>query len=113
MIGARLSHLFANVSSLEESRRFYVDRLGLEVLFEEPGYLRVGNADGWHMGMEEGAAGDGGIEIVLRVEDVDAAYAALRADGVEFDSAPQSMPWGMRHAWLKDPSGHRLSLYSP
>jgi hypothetical protein len=24
---------------------------------------------------------------------------------------PQDMPWGWRHAYLKDPDGHPLSLY--
>ena len=55
--GARLSHLFVRVHSLAETRRFYVELLGLEVLMEEPGYLRIGNPDGWHMGMEEGRQG--------------------------------------------------------
>jgi hypothetical protein len=29
-----------------------------------------------------------------------------------FATAPQDMPWGMRHAWLEDPDGYRLSMYS-
>ncbi|MGH2428214.1 MAG: VOC family protein [Candidatus Limnocylindria bacterium] len=114
LTGTRLSHLFVHVRSLEDARRFYVDLLGLAVLMEEPGYLRIGNADGWHIGMEEvpDRIGSAGIEIVLRVEDVDAAYERLTAEGVAFETEPQDMPWGARHAWLRDPSGYRLSIYS-
>jgi catechol 2,3-dioxygenase-like lactoylglutathione lyase family enzyme len=111
--GARLSHLFVRVASLAESRRFYVDLLGLEVLVDEPGYLRVGNADGWHLGMEEDEpVGADGIELVIRVPDVDATHARLADAGVAFDGPPADMPWGARHAWLRDPSGYRLSIWS-
>lgn len=112
--GARLSHLFVHVRSLAEARRFYVDLLGLEVLIEEPGYLRVGNADGWHIGMEEvpDQVGSVGIELVLRIDDVDEAYARMTDAGVAFETEPRDMEWGARHAWLRDPSGYRLSIYS-
>jgi catechol 2,3-dioxygenase-like lactoylglutathione lyase family enzyme len=109
-----LSHLFMHVSSLERSRRFYVDLLGLSVLLEEPGYLRVGGADGFHIGLEErgpGQVGAAGIEIVIRVDDVDTTYARL-AEQVPFESGPADQPWGARHVWLHDPDGYRLSLYS-
>lgn len=49
----RLNHLFIHVADLSASRSFYVDALGLEVLFEEPGYLRVRGQDGFHIGMEQ------------------------------------------------------------
>jgi catechol 2,3-dioxygenase-like lactoylglutathione lyase family enzyme len=111
---ARLSHLFVHVRSLEETRRFYVEQLGLEVLMEEPGYLRIGNADGWHIGMEEvpDQVGSIGIELVVRVDDVDETYRRLTDAGVIFDTEPNDMEWGARHAWLHDPSGYRLSIYS-
>lgn len=113
MTGARLSHLFVRVRDLDASRRFYVDLLGLQVLIEEPGYLRVGNDDGWHIGMEEAEpVGASGIELVIRVPNVDAAYAALTASDVIFDSSPTDTDWGARHAWLRDPSGYRLSIFS-
>jgi catechol 2,3-dioxygenase-like lactoylglutathione lyase family enzyme len=113
MNDARLSHLFVHVVSLDDSRHFYVELLGLEVLLEEPGYLRVGNADGWHIGMEEAQPiGAEGIELVIRVTDVDTAYARLTDAGVTFESAPIDTDWGARHAWLRDPSGYRLSIYS-
>jgi len=111
--GARLSHLFVHVRSLPETRRFYVDLLGLEILMEEPGYLRIGNRDGWHMGMEEGKPiGADGIELVIGVDNVDDAYRRLVDAGAVFDSEPQDMEWGARHAWLRDPSGYQLSIYS-
>jgi len=112
---ARLSHLFLFVSNLERSRAFYVDALGLRVLIEEDGYLRIGSEGGFHMGMEEGSTdriGSAGIEIVIQVDDVDRRYEELRARGVAFDSAPADQPWGARHAWLRDPDGYRLSLFS-
>jgi catechol 2,3-dioxygenase-like lactoylglutathione lyase family enzyme len=109
----RLSHLFVHVASLAASRRFYVELLGLELLMEEPGYLRIGNPDGWHMGMEEAEPiGADGIELVIRVPDVDLAHARLTAAGVTFETSPIDTEWGHRHAWLRDPSGYRLSIYS-
>jgi catechol 2,3-dioxygenase-like lactoylglutathione lyase family enzyme len=107
-----LSHLFVHVVALERSRRFYVDLLGLEILAEEPGYLRLGGRDGFEMGVEERPAGDvgaTGIEIVVRVPDVDAAATRLRAAGVPV-TAPADQAWGVRHAWLHDPDGYRLSI---
>ena len=110
----RLSHLFMHVTDLAAARTFYVELLGLQVLIEEPGYLRVGREGGFHIGMEEepSQVGGAGIEIVVEVPDVDAAFRRLQGDGVAFDEPPADMPWGARHAWMRDPSGYRLSLFS-
>ena len=113
---ARLSHLFILVGDLEQTRRFYVGVLGLEVLTEEPGYLRVGGRDGFHLGIEEGEparVGATGIEIVVEVDDVDSRYRELVAAGVTFDGPPKDQPWSARHAWLSDPDGYRLSIFTP
>jgi catechol 2,3-dioxygenase-like lactoylglutathione lyase family enzyme len=108
------SHLFIHVSSLPASRAFYVDRLGLEVLMEEPGYLRVGGGEGFHIGLEErppAEVGGTGIEIVVRVGDVDVMASSLRDAGLEITD-PEDQPWGDRHAWTNDPDGYRISIYS-
>ena len=112
--GPRLSHVFMHVADLAASRAFYVDLLGLSVLLEEPGYLRVGAEGGFHIGMEEGpTVGSDGIEIVIEVPDVDRAFDELGGRGVAFEGPPADMSWGARHAWLRDPTGYRLSIYSP
>ena len=109
-----LSHVFMLVGDLAEARRFYVDLLGLEVLVEGGDYLRVGGGGGFHIGMEHGAVRtfDGGPEINVQVADVDAEYARLTAAGVPFDGPPVDQEWGARHAWLRDPDGRRLSIFT-
>lgn len=113
---AELSHLYVLVEDLQRSRSFYVDLLGLRVLLEEDGYVRVGGGDGFHIGMEKASPGTklGGdaIEIVIRVDDVDRRYNELCDRGIEFDSEPADQPWGARHVWLRDPDGNRVSLFS-
>ena len=110
-----LSHLFVHVTSLEATRHFYVDFLGLELLREEEGYLRVGGGDGFHIGFEErdwADVGAPGIEISIRVDDVDEVYRRLRAEHLDV-GRPDDQEWGARTAWLRDPDGYRLSIWSP
>jgi catechol 2,3-dioxygenase-like lactoylglutathione lyase family enzyme len=51
--------------------------------------------------------------ISLSVEDIDGTFTTLAGRGVEFIDesgnpvdGPQTMPWGDRAAWLKDPDGN-------
>ena len=111
-----LTHLFVHVTSLEATRHFYIDYLGLEVLTDDEGYLRVGGGDGFHMGFEErdwADVGAPGIQINVRVDDVDETWRRLREEGVPMSGPPEDQEWGTRQAWLFDPDGYRLSIYSP
>lgn len=110
-----LSHLFAHVRDLDAMRRFWTEIIGLELQADEGPYLRVGGGDGFGIGFEElprEQAGPEGFEIVVHVPNVDAAYERMRALGVAFDAPPADMPWGARSAWLRDPDGRRVSIYS-
>ena len=51
---------------------------------------------------------DGAPRVVLAagVEDVNAAYEALKAEGVTFVRPPTDQPWGMRTAHFADPEGN-------
>lgn len=98
-MAASLSHLFMLVSNLSAQRRLFVDLLGLDVIDEQGGYLRVGGAGGFHIGIEEGDPGSASdIEIVIRVDDVDDAYERLSESGVAVEGPPQDQYWGARHA---------------
>jgi catechol 2,3-dioxygenase-like lactoylglutathione lyase family enzyme len=116
-MSSALSHLFVSVRDLRASEAFYVGRLGLEILLGsvESGYLRVGGGGGFHLGLEEhpdDAIATDGIEIVIRVDDVDELCRRLTAAGFGIERGPADQPWGARHAWLRDPTGYRVSVYS-
>jgi catechol 2,3-dioxygenase-like lactoylglutathione lyase family enzyme len=111
MLAGRLSHLFMLTSDLDASRRLFVGLLGLEILTDEGGYLRVGGGGGFHLGIEKGEAGPSpGLEIVVAVDDVDQAYLALERGGIAVEAPPEEQPWGVRHLWFRDHDGRRLSV---
>lgn len=108
------------VSDLERSRRFYGETLAMEYLHgdersavyrTESGILLLLD----HVGADDllGAENvdherNSGAQavIVAGVDDVDEAYASLRAEGVEFIRPPEDRWWGMRTAHFRDPDGH-------
>lgn len=68
-------------------------------------------------GMEQMAPGRAlgadaaGVTLESEVDDVDAAYARLRADGVPIVKPRTTQPWGRRSAWIRDPDGAVVNLY--
>jgi catechol 2,3-dioxygenase-like lactoylglutathione lyase family enzyme len=105
-------HLFILVRDLERSLAFY-ERLGFMVERWGDGYARISDETGWYLGVEEGSnVGAPGVELVVRVDDVDRCFHELIAGGVAFEGTPEDQPWGARHVWLTDPDGYRLSLFS-
>jgi catechol 2,3-dioxygenase-like lactoylglutathione lyase family enzyme len=114
--GPQLTHILLYVSDLARSRAFYVDTLGLEPQVEEDDYLRLSGMGvdlGLHRAYEPEQTANGGVELQLRVDDVDVWHRRLSAQRASFTQAPADMPWGARHAFLRDPDGYRLSIYTP
>ena len=52
-----------------------------------------------------------GIRLYLETDGLDSLCRDLSDAGVDFIQRPEDMPWGWRHAYLRDPDGHELSLY--
>jgi catechol 2,3-dioxygenase-like lactoylglutathione lyase family enzyme len=52
----------------------------------------------------------GASHFCLEVEDIDAVYDDLRADGVEFVSEPVTLSKGVRVAYMYDPEGKIVEL---
>ena len=109
----RLSHLFLLVSDLEAQKRLFVELLGLEILLEYPGYIRVGGSGGFHIGMEQGDPGPiNSVEVTVEVDNVDVTYEQLLDAGVAVEEPPSDESWGARHAWFRDGDGRRMSIFS-
>ncbi len=115
----RLNHVLIYVADVSRSVDFYEKTLGF-VLIEGgggQGYARLRAPDGEAtLGLHH-TTGDAippwheGIRLYIEFEDLDTVCDRLERGGVVFDQPPRDMPWGWRHAYLKDPDGHELSLY--
>jgi predicted enzyme related to lactoylglutathione lyase len=115
------------VADMERAIRFYREVLGFALLRHEPDYasLRHGDVvlglgpvaklpmvDGYftrsRLAQERGL----GVEIVLEVDDVDAAYDAVRQSGHPIHEPLRDRPWGLTDFRIADPDGYYLRITS-
>ncbi len=108
------------VRDLARCMTFYRDTLGLQVQESDPDSVSFRMENVYFLLLEVSAAErmiseealelktEGGPRVLLAasVEDVDAAYEALKAKGVTFLRPPTNQPWGLRTAYFADPEGH-------
>lgn len=107
------NHAMVYVSDVAEARRFYVERLGFRVVEEAEGFYARLRSPGstTTVALHKREPGVSGIRLYFEAPNLDAFCARLAKQGVRFDKEPQDMPWGWRHAYLRDPDGHEISLY--
>ena len=113
----QVSVVMLGVHNVTRSLAFYRDKLGLKVQREIPGFAFV-NAGAVTLCLSEPAARvrgqvAGAGEIVFSVEDVSAAYQALRGKGVQFTHGPRNVTPTTRVANFDDPDGNHLSISGP
>jgi catechol 2,3-dioxygenase-like lactoylglutathione lyase family enzyme len=118
MLQLKIGLLMLGVHNVERSLGFYRDRLGLRVQNQFPGFAFLDGGDGFVLALSEplGSASDqlaGATEVVLGVENVRAAYAELREQGIEFLNEPRNVNGTEWAANFRDPDGHLLSIYGP
>jgi lactoylglutathione lyase len=108
------------VRDLARCLTFYRDTLGLPMKNSDPDSVTFQMENQYFLLLEVSAAADlisseanalkieGGPRVLLAagVEDVDAAYEALKAKGVTFLRPPTNQPWGLRTAHFADPEGN-------
>jgi len=128
----KFSNVRLLVKDFAKCFKFYTEQLGLEPAWgdESSGYASFKVADGieglalfvsdW-MAPSVGNA-DKELPVGFReksvvcfsVDNVDDAYAALKAKGVVFINEPTDMAgWGSRTVNLRDPEGNLIELFSP
>jgi len=109
---------------LDESRAFYGDTLGLEILREDPDRIVFRCGGGTQLVITESTVGtsDTQTQLAWRVPDLRLALADLRARGVRIEEyeAPDPVTVDgiadMGHswaAWFTDPSGNVLGVVQP
>lgn len=125
--GFRIMHTMLRVLDLDASLRFYVDALGMKVLFRQDypegrfTLAFVGFGEEWWQPAvelthnwdqkEPYILGTGYGHVALEVDDVHAACAALAAKGVKIPRPPGAMRHGsINIAFLEDPDGYRIEL---
>jgi methylmalonyl-CoA/ethylmalonyl-CoA epimerase len=104
------------VADVEAATAFYRDRLGLRLLFEAPG-LAFFDCGGVRLMLSRAESPEfdhPGSVLYFRVEDVEAAYDALRVRGVAFVDEPHVVHRAADHdLWMtffRDPAGNPLAL---
>lgn len=105
------------VENLRASVRFFVDRLGFDVVFESEGFVSLRHPHGdLQVGFmrplpDEAPFGGHGLTYGLEVDDVDAEYRRIRHEGVDTDGPPRDNPWGDRSFTVLDPNGIALHIH--
>jgi catechol 2,3-dioxygenase-like lactoylglutathione lyase family enzyme len=108
------------VSDLAESRRFYVEGLGLPVLFEDEIIVAVGVPSSYvvlhrndrghdERGILPAGTGVGGAALRFAVEDPEACEREARERGLSVVWPTQDATWG-RFVVLMDPDGRSVAL---
>jgi len=114
------------VRALEPAVAFYRDVLGQTLTKRtdhwaqfDCGSLRFGlyerDAMATALGIDDAALGEapGALELAFEVPDCDAAYAGALAAGARSFREPQDRAWGERTAYLLDPDGALVELFTP
>lgn len=105
---------------LKESKEFYMKYLNMQLVYESDWYIELVTRDEPVTGIsftlpqrEIGEFFNGkGIILSFQVDDVDAEYERLTAEGLQLVQGLQDKPWGERSFVLDDPSGAHIYIYS-
>ena len=112
------NHAMIYTQHYERALEFYGKQLGFKLVDEYRGaYGRLQSPGGrttialhcLEQGQQIDAAREG-LRLYFEVKELDKLCERLAARGVTFDQMPKDMPWGWRHAYLRDPDGHELSF---
>lgn len=105
-----------NVADVEASAGWVQQHLGFTVAMAADGFSSLNHEQSGtnliylRTGLETfkpaSAAGEAnGLLVVFTVDDIDAQYERLRAEGVEVVTPIETEPWGERYFQMADPNG--------
>jgi lactoylglutathione lyase len=123
VIGSVPDYVVVIVEDLGRSVAFYTEVLGLRLAHRSGPYAQL-DTGATRVALYERAAMAAtlghpvrapdpdapGFELGFKVDDCDAAYAALVADGARGVVEPTDRAWGQRTGYVADPDGHLVEL---
>lgn len=92
----------------------FYEKLGLvQIVDSPPRYARFESSAGSTLSIHaiDEDAPPSAVTVYFEVPDVDAAVAAIRSRGLEFEAGPVDQRWLWREAYLRDPAGNRICVY--
>jgi len=108
-----------STNKLQESKEFYMQYFDFRLVYESDWYIELIARDlpnGISFTLpqrEEGEFFNGkGLIISFEVDDVDAEYDRLKAEGVQIYQEMQDKPWGERSFVIDDPNGVHIYIYT-
>ena len=104
---------FLPSADLERSRAFYGGVLGLEFVVDQGSCHIFKVAEGAFLGtcQRDAVEATEGVIFTFVTDEVDAWCARVSDSGWRIESGPEhSVHYGIYHAFLRDPDGHRLEI---
>ena len=101
------------VDDLEKAKKFYLETLGLSVMFESPGFCEVSHGrGGMIIGLSQSSRPSGldGAVVCFKVADLPKEQERLLKLGVKCDGSVFEKPGIVRIANFRDPFANRLQL---
>jgi len=96
-----------------KAKAFYGDVLGLELVMDQGWIMTFASSQKMMPQvsfMSEGGSGTPVPQISIEVDDVDAAYARVKAAGFEIVYGLADEPWGVRRFFARDPFGTIVNI---
>lgn len=111
----RLNQVTAAATNLDASIAFY-RLLGLKLIVKSAHYARFALPEGestFSLHIADGEVPrENAPQLYFECADVDGEVRRLRAAGVAFEREPTHQDWLWCEAWLRDPAGNSICLFS-
>jgi catechol 2,3-dioxygenase-like lactoylglutathione lyase family enzyme len=113
MTAKGIFYVFAYVSDLQRSKKFYGETLGWKLGTDEEGVAGFAFGDGYLVLHSDDRSTEsrryrGGMHVEVKVEDVNTEHARLKQRGVAVGEL-RDVPWGERNFFFDDPDGYTWS----
>jgi predicted enzyme related to lactoylglutathione lyase len=110
-----IRRIVPNINSikLEESKKFYIEFLGLKLVMDMEWILTFAsdtNPTAQISFVKTDNADNSNVSISIEVSDIDVLYESAKLFGYELVYDITNEPWGVRRFFVKDPNGVTVNL---